>query len=237
MPVDTLRATLVSVHALTPRVKQFLLRVDGHTFEFTPGQHVSVAFEGAEGRRRFRPYSPVSQPGTDTIALAVKRYPEGACSSWMHERSVGDPIELTPPSGNLGLRALDRDVVFVATGTGITPMISMATRYLTAGGGDATFLFGEHTQADLMYRETLDLYAANHDRFTVAYVLSDEEWAGRTGHVQAHLPALIDRFEGPYFYVCGVPEMVVDTKAALQNLGAPDAHVVTEGWEDGAVDE
>ena len=70
---DTLDATLLATHSVTPRVKQFLLRVEGHTFDFTPGQHVSVAFETDDGKQRYRPYSPVSQPGTDTIALAVKR--------------------------------------------------------------------------------------------------------------------------------------------------------------------
>jgi ferredoxin-NADP reductase len=81
MPLDTLNATLISVHPVTPRVKQFLLRVEGHTFDFVPGQHVSVAVDTGGKRPEYRPYSPVSQPGTDTIALAIKRYPDGTCST------------------------------------------------------------------------------------------------------------------------------------------------------------
>ena len=235
MPPNTLDATLISIHVVTPRVKQFLLRVEGHTFDFTPGQHVSVAFEDEEGRRRYRPYSPVSQPGTDTIALAVKRYPEGACSTWMHEQKVGDTIPITSPSGNLGLQALDRDVFFLSTGTGLTPMLAMATQYLREGRGTATFLFGERTQDDLMFRETLDLYAASHSNFRVAYVLSDEDWAGPTGYVQHALRDYVDDASTPHFYICGVPEMVVETKGLLFDRGAPDDHIFTEGWEDGAV--
>ncbi|MFB6273415.1 MAG: ferredoxin--NADP reductase [Salinibacter sp.] len=237
MPLDTLDATLTSVHPITPRVKQFLLRVEGHTFDFVPGQHVSVAFEDEDGRRRYRPYSPVSQPGTDTIALAIKRYPDGACSSWMHERTVGDTISITSPSGNLGLQALDRDVVFLSTGTGITPMIAMSTQYLRTGEGQATFLFGERTQEDLMFRETLDLYAASHANFRVGYVLSHEEWAGPTGFVQDHLSDYVDADAAPHYYVCGVPQMVVDTTALLHDRGVPEDRVFTEGWEDGAVAE
>lgn len=234
MPLD---ATLVSVHPVTPRVKQFLLRVEGHTFDFTPGQHVSVAFEEEDGRRRYRPYSPVSQPGTDTLALAVKHYPQGACSTWMHAREIGDTISLTSPSGNLGLRALDRDAVFLATGTGLTPMLSMATQYLRNGEGDATLLFGERTQEDVMFRETLDLYSANHSNFTVGYVLSDEDWPGPTGYVQDHLSEYVDDMHTPHFYVCGVPEMVVDTNTLLRDLGTPEDHIFAEGWEDGAVED
>ncbi len=237
MPLDTLDATLVSVHPVTPRVKQFLLRVEGHTFDFRPGQHVSVAVDVGEGRPEYRPYSPVSQPGTDTIALAVKRYPDGPGSTWMHERTVGNTISIAPPSGNLGLRALNRDAVFLATGTGLTPMLSMVTQYLRKGAGNATVLFGVRTQEDLMFRETLDLYSASHANFTVGYVLSDEDWRGRTGYVQEHLPDYVDDASTPHFYICGVPEMVVETKGLLFDLGAPDDHIFTEGWEEGAVEE
>jgi ferredoxin-NADP reductase len=218
-------------------VKQFLLRAEGHTFDFTPGQHVSVAFETEDGKQRYRPYSPVSQPGTDTIALAVKRYPEGACSTWLHEQEVGETISITAPSGNLGLQSLDRDVFFLSTGTGITPMISMATQYLRKGGGEATFLFGERTQDDLMFRETLDLYAASHSNFTVEYVLSDEDWQGPTGYVQHNLRDRIDDASTSHFYICGVPEMVVETKGFLFDLGTPEDHIFTEGWEEGAIAE
>ena len=234
MPLD---ATLRSIHSVTPRVKQFLLHVEGHTFDFTPGQHVSVAFETDEGKTRYRPYSPVSQPGTDALALAVKRYPEGACSVWMHERTVGDTISITSPSGNLGLQDLGRDVVFLSTGTGITPMVSMATQYLREEEGTATFLFGERTQEDLMFRETLDLYAASHANFSVGYVLSHEEWPGPTGFVQDHLADFVDDSAEPHYYVCGVPQMVVDTKDVLRDRGVPEERVSTEGWEDGAVEE
>lgn len=237
MPLESLDTTLVSIHAVTPRVKQFLLRADDHTFDFQPGHHLSVGFEGEEGRRQYRPYSPVSQPGTDTVALAVKRYSEGACSTWMHEQTIGATIPLTPPSGNLGLQARDRDAMFLSTGTGLTPMLSMLSQYLEVGQGHATLLFGERTEDDLMYRETLDRLSASHARLTVDYVLSEERWTGPNGYVQEHISAYVRDAAATDFYVCGVPEMVVESKAVLRDLGVPDARVFTEGWEEGAVDE
>lgn len=237
MPLDLLDTTLLSTHPLTPRVTQFLLHAEGHRFEFTPGQHVSVAVEDGDGHSDYRPYSPVSQPGTDTIAIAVKRYPDGTASTWMHEQTIGASISLTPPSGNLGLRALDRDAVFLATGTGLTPILSMVSQYLREGEGHATVLFGERTQEDLMYRETLDLLSASHSHLTVGYVLSEENWTGPTGHVQDHLSAYVRDARTAHFYVCGVPEMVVETKEALYDLRAPEDHLFTEGWEEGAVEK
>lgn len=246
MPLDTLDTTLVSKHPMTPRMTQFVLDADGHVFDHAPGHHVSVAYRSDEDGLVVRPYSPVSRPGTNRIVLAVKRYDEGTCSVWLHEREPGDTVPLTDPSGNLHLHDLDRDALFVSTGTGITPMIAMLKQYLDEGTGQATFVFGERTEADLAYRETLDHLAADTDRLRVAFVLSGDDWHGRTGYVQDHLPDLLNGAAEtgaaetgvvPHAYLCGVPEMVVETTSLLTgDLGFPDDAVFSEGWEDGAVE-
>ncbi|PSQ95204.1 MAG: phenol hydroxylase [Bacteroidetes bacterium SW_9_63_38] len=234
MAPPLIETTVVGTYPLAPRVQQLVLRADDHTFSHEPGQHVNVRME-ADGSPVYRPYSPVSGPGTETLVLAVKRYDNGTCSVWLHERSVGDPVPLMPPSGNLQLRDPTRDALFLATGTGLTPMLSMLTPYLRAEGGHATLLYGERTQADLMYRAMLDRLAATYPSLSVTYVLSGEAWDGPTGHVQDHLAPALDRLDAPHAYACGVPEMVVDTNTALQDAGVPADHILTEGWEEGAV--
>jgi ferredoxin-NADP reductase len=46
---------------------------------------------------------------------------------------------------------------------------------------------------------------------------------------------VVGDLDGRDFYVCGVPEMVVQTKDRLDELGVPDARVHSEGWEDDEV--
>jgi ferredoxin-NADP reductase len=130
-------------------------------------------------------------------------------------------------------------VAFLSTGTGITPMLAMLRQYLREGTGEATFLFGERDESTLVHRETLNELAAQHAALDVTFRLSDPnwEWTGRAGYVQEHLESAVDDFEETDCYVCGVPEMVVDTKERLRDLGAPDERIHSEGWEDGAVDE
>jgi ferredoxin-NADP reductase len=234
--MDLLDTTVAATYPLTPRVRQLVLRAEDHTFEHRPGQHVSVRYEADDEGPIYRPYSPVNGPGTDTLVLAVKRYDGGTCSVWLHERSEGDEVPLMPPSGNLHLHSLDRDVAFLATGTGLTPMLAMLDRYLQADRGRARLLFGERTQADLMYRPTLDRLAATHPRFEVTYVLSDEDWDGPTGHVQDHF-AVLDALDAPQIYLCGVPAMVVESQALLRDAGVPDDRLFSEGWEEGAVSD
>ena len=232
-------ATITSIHRMTPRVKQFVLRAD-EPFEFEPGQHTTVRFERddpdeSEDEQVVRPYTATNTPGNDRITLAIKRYDDGTASVYMHEREVGDTVTLGDLGGNLTLRDTDEDVVFVSTGTGITPMVAMVKQYLETGTDEAHFFYGEKTQESIMYRETLDQLAAEHDRLSVVYSLSDADWNGPTGHVQSHLDDRLDGLDRD-FYVCGVPEMVVDTKDHLDELGVPDDRVFSEGWEDGEVE-
>jgi len=227
---DTHEVTVTSVHQMTPDVKQFVLEADDHTFEFRPGQHTHVHFE-QDGEEVVRPYTATGLPGTERITLAIRRYPDGTASTWMHERSPGDAITIEELDGNLYLRDLDSDVAFVATGTGITPMMALCKQYLESGSGDAHFFFGEKDEEHVIYRETLDQLAAENENFDVTYVLSEDDWAGDEGHVQEHLADHLDGFDGRDFYVCGVPGMVVETQDHLRERGVEDDRIYAEGWE------
>lgn len=235
----TFSATVLDVHQLTPDVKQFRLAADDHTFDYEPGQHTMVHFE-TDGEKEARPYTAITRPGTSELVLAIKRYEGGTGSVYMHERSRGDEIEIEAVDGNLHVRNFDRDAVFLATGTGITPLYPMLTQYARIGRGQTQLLFGERDREHLIFRESLDQLQAEHEHVTVDYVLSraDDEWNGRTGHVQDHLPDALDvEFPGTDFYICGVPAMVVDTENLLTEHGATEDQVYTEGWEADAADD
>jgi ferredoxin-NADP reductase len=235
----TLSATVADVHRMTPDVKQFRLVADDHTFEYEPGQHTMVHFE-SDGEEEARPYTAANLPGTDELVLAIKRYEDGNGSVFMHERTPGDEIEVEEVDGNLRVRDFDRDAVFCATGTGITPLYPMVKQYAREGSGDAHLLFGERDQEHLIFRESLDQLRAENENLSVDYVLSDAEddaWNGRTGHVQDHLPDAVGDVEGTDCYVCGVPEMVVETRDVLESAGVDESNVYTEGWESDAAEE
>ena len=237
----TLTVTVADVHRMTPDVRQFRLVADDHAFEYDPGQHTMVHFE-ADGEEEARPYTAANLPGTNQLVLAVKRYDDGTGSVFMHERTPGDEIEIEEVDGNLYVRDFDRDAVFLATGTGITPLYPMVKQYAREGEGDAHLVFGERDQAHVIFRESLDQLRAEHGNLAVDYVLSDaddEAWNGRTGHVQDHVSDVLDGVDvaGTDCYVCGVPEMVVETEDLLEDEGADEDRIFTEGWESDAADE
>ena len=73
---------------------------------------------------------------------------------------------------------------------------------------------------------------------SVDYVLSepDEAWAGLTDHVQDH-PDALGGVEDTDFYVCGVPDVVVDTADPFGSEGVDEEHVYTEGRVADAVED
>lgn len=234
----TLETTVTSVTQLTPDVKEFRLEADGHVFEYEPGQHTRVRYEeNADGKGMERPYTATNLPGTDHITLAIKHYENGAASTYMHERDEGDVVRIEELASGLTLNDPNRGVVFVSTGVGITPMIAMLRQYLREGTRDAYFFFGERNQEHLIYREMLTELDADHETLHLVYSLTDpdDNWTGLTGNIQDHLDKYLDSFEGKDFYVCGVPQMVVDTKQLLLGENISAIHIFSEGWEEGVL--
>lgn len=234
----TLETTITSVEQLTPDVKRFVLEADDHVFEYEPGQHTRIRYEtDTEEKGMGRPYTATTLPGTEALTLAIKHVEDGTASTYMHERDEGDDIHIEELAGNLTLENADNDVVFVSTGIGITPMMAMLRQYLEEGTGDAAFFLGEQDADHLIYRETLDEFAAEHENLSVVYSVTDpgDDWNGPTGNIQDHIEEHLSTVENRDFYVCGVPSMVVDTKQKLLTEDVSADRIFSEGWEEGAV--
>jgi ferredoxin-NADP reductase len=228
-------AEVKAVTQSTPEVKQFQFELeDGWDFE--PGQHTVMRFE-KDGEEVERPYNMINVPGEDKISLAIKKYPDGEATPWIHDLEPGDEVEFGEPRGNLELRDLDKDIVLISTGTGATPMFNLLREYLQDGSGKVYYFHGEKTTETILFKEELELLESEHDNLEVIFSLSDEEWHGREGFIQNHINKYLDEMEDKHYYICGVPAMVVQTGQLLKGGGVKDENIITEGWEDDAVSD
>jgi ring-1,2-phenylacetyl-CoA epoxidase subunit PaaE len=193
-------------------------------FAFTAGQHLTLRREldGVEERRNYSVCAPVGGP----LRIGVKRAEGGRFSVWAcKELQVGDVVDVLPPLGSFGPRAMPERVGLIAAGSGITPVLSITATAL-AEGSEVVLLYGNRTSRDVMFLEELaDLKDQHRGRFTLVHVLSREVQgsdllSGRLeGERLARLLEVFGRGVEDWF-VCGPLGLVQEASALLNDRGA-----------------
>ena len=101
-------------------------------------------------------YSLASSPSaTDAVELVIRLLPGGVCTTWVHTMlKEGDEVTLNGPYGDFFLRDTDRDIIFVAGGSGLAPIRSILFDMIEKGiRRNAVFYFGAVQARDLYYVE------------------------------------------------------------------------------------
>ena len=147
--------------------------------------------------------------------------------------AVGDRLFLGPkPKGlfTLTLVPTDKNVLMVATGTGLAPYVSMLRTHLAERPGQRiAVLHGASFSWDLGYRAELERMAAHHDNLVYLPVVSrpNQAWTGWSGR----LPGWLDSPELPpacrfdldpataHVLLCGNPGMIEEARARLEAKG------------------
>lgn len=201
---------LVQRRAITADMVEFAFRLPQPT-AFRPGQYALLYLPGVNGARA---YSLSHAPdGQDLWRFVIRLVPGGRGSRALFDRTMpGNPIELDGPFGHGYLRTTARDVVCIAGGSGLGPMLSVARGVLAEGGSRQLQVFlGLRHQDELGAAQELARLAG--PRVHLTTVLSapraDRPWTGPTGFVHAvaesSLPQPLDAFD---FYFAGPPPMV-----------------------------
>lgn len=122
------------------------------------------------------------------------------------------------------------DLVFVAMGTGLAPLRSVARHLFNqrADYGRLIVLYGARTVEDFCYQEEMNTAWRAHG-VELRQVLSqpDSEWSGPTGYVQSLLDHLVPELQQPIALVCGSSEMMAQTKERLSALGFTAEKILT----------
>jgi ring-1,2-phenylacetyl-CoA epoxidase subunit PaaE len=216
---------------LTPRAEERC------RFDFVPGQHLVVRRPGSRAEAR-RTYSLCSAPG-DPLRIGVRRVAAGEVSGWLVDRArVGDVVEAQPPTGRftLGQTAAGEHHVLVAAGSGITPVLSIATTLLRDRGATASLVLANRSSATAMFTDAVaDLKDRWPDRLSVLHVLSREPrdsglLSGRldAARFAALLDALVPWQRASAFWLCGPWTMVQAHRDVLEARGVHRDRVRSE---------
>lgn len=243
-------ATLVRRVDLADDLAYFWVKYDDEPVPFEPGQYMTTGVV-ADGKLWQRPYSVASaaRDAGEGYELYVRRVPIIRFTTLLWRLPIGHRMRMIGPKGKFLLEPDDqRTHLFISTGTGIAPFISMMRETLAEGRPRKTVvLHGCSFVDELGYRE--DLEAWQRDRtYPVTYVPTisrpndprNAGWTGRSGRAEdvvhdvcrdLHL-----RPEHTVVYICGNPDMILNAESVLMDDGFPEFHVKRElYWPKGKV--
>jgi len=159
----TANATVTGRSDLTATIARFRVRPDGGVPPFKSGQYFALGLD-VEGTFRQRPYSTASAAGTtDELEFLVRRVATGTFTPRLWEIAPGERIWIGTPKGLFTLNAHDaRTHLFISSGTGLAPFISMTEALLRWDPGvGVVVLHGASYASELAYRDMLEAWAAD----------------------------------------------------------------------------
>lgn len=209
----------------------------GSLYQFVPGQYVTLSLPSNPEIRRC--YSICAVPGAAGLQIGVKKVEGGVMSTYLVEEArVGDSMEVKIPEGSFQLETnvlAARQYVFVAGGSGITPVRSMIAHLITREPlSKMTLLYGNKDQDSIIFDDYFKQIADN-DRFTLVHCLEHppKGWTGETGllsyeKIYALTQHLNVRYDSLVCYICGPKPMMDNAKHAFASIGVPDNQINLE---------
>ncbi|MBI2582261.1 hypothetical protein HYV87_04015 [Candidatus Woesearchaeota archaeon] len=229
MPLHTFTATVLENKKLTDDV--ILLSFSApKEFSFHAGQFITLRLE-KETEFRLKSYSILSPPSQKgKIDLCIKIVDGGFASEVLKKAKKGDSFQIKGPLGHFVFEEDDKnkEIWLVGGGTGVAPLYSMLKEHLAnVKNKKFVLIFSVKEKKDLFLHQEFEQLAKKHSNFTYIPTLTREKWNGATGRVQEHLP---DNVENKTFYICGLKELVLETKEFLMKKGVILRNVKSERY-------
>jgi ferredoxin-NADP reductase len=227
---------LVQVTQQTLDTKTLRFAVNGsQKLDALPGQFLTFSFL-FDGKKETRCYSICSSPArSGYLEITPKRLNNGSVSVFLNDRaSIGMTVEATGPFGHFCLNPADRDknLVLVAAGSGITPMMAML-RYIDdlCLETEVTLLYCVRTAQDIIFHQELDQLQMRLKNFQYHLLLSqpDQVWPGARGHISGEfIREVLHEIGGRVFFLCGPPLFMQAARDILTDSGVSPERIRQE---------
>lgn len=220
-----------SLEKLAPDVLKVVLRLPPNVaLNFIPGQYIDVI--GPGGIRRS--YSLANAPRVDnTLELHIRAVEKGAMSQyWFNQSALNDLLRLHGPQGTFFLRNIARrDLIFLATGTGLAPVKAMLETLPGLASdqqpASITVMWGARHEHDL-YFDVASLPGIK--KYIPVLSRAEVIWQGERGYVQDALLRHISDLHNGVVYACGSDAMIHSAKSTLIAAGLPSQHFYSDAF-------
>lgn len=229
-----MRATLTASRALTHDLREFRFALPAPV-DFRPGQYALLYLPGVDGPRAYSMSSLAQgQPSWDFL---IKRSAAGAATGALFEQlREGDEITIDGPYGLAYLRTDGaRDIVCIAGGSGLAPVISIA-RAVAADPAlqhlTLQLFYGGRGARDICGEEMLRALPGFGERFFFHPIISSpapedqDSWRGSVGFVhELALETIGMRLAEHEIYFAGPPPMAQAVQRMLFEQKVPGGQV------------
>lgn len=234
LSVREFRSTVASITDLTHDIKGIRFRLpEGEEMSFCAGQYVQLVAPPYEEVRdeTCRAYSIASVPSEkNAIELMIRLVPEGIVTTYVFEHmKESDTARLVGPFGDFFLRESDREIIFIAGGSGLAPIQSIVLDMIERGIDHrrASFFFGAVGTRDLYRVEEFKAIARDHEWFQFVPALSGEgeEHAYQKGLITEVVDRHYQVLDNHEAYLCGSPGMIDACVRVLTGKGLPEERI------------
>ena len=226
MKITTNNAIVGELTKLNPDVIKVVLITD-KKINFLAGQYFDIKYKGFE----YRSFSIANMPGTNQLEFHIRLIDSGEFTHFIFEKlKLGDSVKINGPKGDFYLRDGDKDILFVAGGTGIAPIKSIIEGLIASKDKrNITFYWGVRNECDLY--SNLPKKWQQLANITYIPVLSEnQKWQGKSGFVHNAILEDIDNFNNYSVYACGPPIMAESVATSFVTKGMKKDHFYSDSF-------
>jgi NAD(P)H-flavin reductase len=218
----------------TPRARIARVDLNGHAFDYAPGQAVAIASHGQDKRR---PYSiavaPEDARRDGWLELLVGVDAEGTPGPHL-TLEPGQRVDVEGPLGSFTFPQTPEEwrFVFIAGGTGIAPLRAMMRRALTLPRRNIGLFYSVRTPDEFAYEQELRglAHAGEIELRQTVTRASDADWTGPRGRLKREALEELVHDPATLCFVCGPPTLVDEMPKLLAGLGIPPERIKIEAW-------
>lgn len=218
--METFKVKVIDKQNLTHNIVELGLELESQAkFDFIPGQFVQFIIS----EKVFRSYSIISlTKDLPQVRFCIKIEEGGIGSNFVNELKLGDIFEFRGPLGKFIVKDETKDVLFIATGVGVAPFVSMVKGLLEEDFKKKICLvFGVRNEQDIFYHDLFSSLSQKHDNFKFVPMLSQPQggWQADSGRVTVFIEKSYQDYLEAEVFICGSIQVVKDVRAQLISLG------------------
>lgn len=242
---------ITQIVQVSPIMKIIRVKPDGWDLpEFTAGQFVALGLNEdvprcAEATDEFkapkpgkmirRAYSIASSSSQDFVEFYITLVHSGSLTPRIFSLNIGDKIYMAPkPTGMFTLDMVneEKNIILVATGTGVAPYMSMLRSNALKRKGNLMVIQGASNSWDLGYSSELQLLTTMFENFEYYPTITEPEkepagWSGDTRWIEEIWKddVVTKTFgfeptpENTHVFLCGNPNMIKSMAEILESEG------------------